>query len=170
MIATGTCVMRGDEAEEDSENSVRGMVTFEWDETEEVLVKGTVKGLKPGKHGLYVCAFGNVTNGYTSSGAHYNPCDKKHGGPEDTDRHVGDLGNIEADDDGVANFEMHNRLLRLAGNYSIIGRTLVDLHTNSKCQERCMRTNLQRTLFLLRLHHHRTYNHIPVQTLALPWV
>ncbi|XP_067896645.1 superoxide dismutase [Cu-Zn]-like isoform X2 [Heterodontus francisci] len=125
MIATGTCFMRGDQAEQVSESSVHGMVTFEWDETEEVLIKGTIEGLKPGKHGLYVCALGNITDGYTSSGVHYNPCEKKHGGPEDTERHVGDLGNIEANDDGVANFEMHDRLLRLAGNYSIIGRTLV---------------------------------------------
>ncbi|XP_038658224.1 superoxide dismutase [Cu-Zn]-like isoform X2 [Scyliorhinus canicula] len=94
-------------------------------DTEEVFVKGTIEGLKPGKHGLYVCALGNITNGCISSGTHYNPCDKKHGGPEDPDRHVGDLGNIEANDDGVATFEMHDRLLRLAGNYSVIGRTLV---------------------------------------------
>ncbi|XP_072370103.1 superoxide dismutase [Cu-Zn]-like [Scyliorhinus torazame] len=125
MIATGTCFMKGNEAQQDSGNSVRGTVTFKWDDTEEVFVKGTIEGLKPGKHGLYVCALGNITNGYISSGTHYNPCDKKHGGPEDTDRHVGDLGNIEANDDGVATFEMHDRLLRLAGNYSIIGRTLV---------------------------------------------
>ncbi|XP_059821995.1 superoxide dismutase [Cu-Zn]-like [Hypanus sabinus] len=62
---------------------------------------------------------------YTSSGVHYNPCEKKHGGPQDDERHVGDLGNIEANDDGIAKFEMHDRLLRLAGNYSVIGRTLV---------------------------------------------
>ncbi|XP_051869545.1 superoxide dismutase [Cu-Zn]-like isoform X2 [Pristis pectinata] len=123
MIATGTCFMRGEEAEQES--SVQGIVTFEWDETEEVLIKGTIEGLKPGKHGLYISALGNVSTGYTSSGVHYNPCEKKHGGPQDDERHVGDLGNIEANDDGVAKFEMHDRLLRLAGNYSVIGRTLV---------------------------------------------
>ncbi|XP_069746208.1 superoxide dismutase [Cu-Zn]-like [Narcine bancroftii] len=123
MIATGTCFMRGDEVERDS--SVRGIVTFEWDETEEVVIKGTIEGLKPGKHGLYILTLGNISNGYSSSGMHYNPCEKKHGGPQDDERHVGDLGNIEAGDDGVAKFEMHDRLIRLAGNYSIIGRTLV---------------------------------------------
>ncbi|XP_007902253.1 superoxide dismutase [Cu-Zn] isoform X2 [Callorhinchus milii] len=62
---------------------------------------------------------------YFHSGDHYNPCDKKHGGPQDEERHVGDLGNVEASDSGVAEFQMHDRLLRLAGNYSVIGRTLV---------------------------------------------
>ncbi|XP_067848404.1 superoxide dismutase [Cu-Zn]-like [Heptranchias perlo] len=121
MIATGTCFLRGDQVD----GTVRGTVTFEWDDTEEVLIKGTIEGLKPGKHGLYVCAFGNVVNGNSSSGVHYNPCDKKHGGPNDEERHVGDLGNVEANDDGVAKFEMHDRLLRLAGNYSVIGHALV---------------------------------------------
>ncbi|XP_055500473.1 superoxide dismutase [Cu-Zn]-like [Leucoraja erinacea] len=123
MIATGTCFMRGEEVNEDS--AIQGIVTFEWDETEEVLIKGNIEGLKPGKHGLYVSSSGNVSTGTDSSGAHYNPCDKKHGGPQDDERHVGDLGNIEANAEGIAKFEMHDRLLRLAGNYSIIGRTLV---------------------------------------------
>ncbi|GCB60272.1 hypothetical protein scyTo_0012708 [Scyliorhinus torazame] len=34
MIATGTCFMKGNEAQQDSGNSVRGTVTFKWDVTE----------------------------------------------------------------------------------------------------------------------------------------
>ncbi|XP_032888184.1 superoxide dismutase [Cu-Zn]-like [Amblyraja radiata] len=84
MIATGTCFMRGEEVNEDS--AIQGIVTFEWDETEEVLIKGNIEGLKPGKHGLYVSSSGNVSTGTGSSGVHYNPCDKKHGGPQDDER------------------------------------------------------------------------------------
>ncbi|XP_078265013.1 superoxide dismutase [Cu-Zn]-like [Rhinoraja longicauda] len=123
MIATGICLLRGEETNGDS--AIQGTVTFEWDETEEVFIKGSIEGLQPGKHGLYISSLGNVSTGIGSSGVHYNPCNKKHGGPQDDERHVGDLGNVEANDEGIAKFEMHDRLLRLAGNYSVIGRTLV---------------------------------------------
>ncbi|XP_078088110.1 superoxide dismutase [Cu-Zn]-like isoform X2 [Mustelus asterias] len=60
-----------------------------------------------------------------SAGPHYNPCNETHGAPQDKKRHVGDLGNIEADENGTAHVDMVDQLLRLAGKYAIIGRTLV---------------------------------------------
>ena len=49
----------------------------------------------------------------------------RHGGPEDTYRHVGDLGNIIAGDDGVAAIEMEDSQISLNGLNSIIGRGVV---------------------------------------------
>ena len=49
----------------------------------------------------------------------------RHGGPEDTYRHVGDLGNIIAGDDGVAVIEMEDSQISLNGLNSIIGRGVV---------------------------------------------
>lgn len=50
---------------------------------------------------------------------------KTHGGPEDEERHVGDLGNVVASDDGVAKFDFTDKVIRLNGPLSIIGRTMV---------------------------------------------
>jgi len=63
--------------------------------------------------------------GCVSAGAHFNPLKKTHGGPEDAERHVGDLGNVTASEDGVAKVEITDALISLTGPHSIIGRTVV---------------------------------------------
>ena len=40
-------------------------------------------------------------------------------------RHVGDLGSITAGDDGVAEYEIEDKLVNLYGENSIIGRAFV---------------------------------------------
>ena len=49
---------------------------------------------------------GNLIEGCKTAGPHYNPHKKTHGGPFDEVRHVGDLGNLEAGEDGKAVFEV----------------------------------------------------------------
>jgi len=65
--------------------------------------------------------FGDLTEGCTSTGAHYNPFGKNHGGPKDVERHVGELGNIQADANGVANFVIEDSQVQLFGPFSVIG-------------------------------------------------
>ncbi|GCC22082.1 hypothetical protein chiPu_0000467 [Chiloscyllium punctatum] len=102
------------------------MVKFEGQEGgHSTCINGEITGLTPGKHGFHVHTFGDISKGCGSAGPHYNPCNETHGAPQDKKRHVGDLGNIEADENGVACVEMEDRLIRLAGKYSVIGRTLV---------------------------------------------
>ena len=40
-------------------------------------------------------------------------------------RHVGDLGNVTAGDDGVAKYESEDALVHLCGETSVIGRSFV---------------------------------------------
>ncbi|XP_067848311.1 superoxide dismutase [Cu-Zn]-like [Heptranchias perlo] len=64
-------------------------------------------------------------HGYHSIGPHFNPRRKIHGGGQDEERHVGDLGNVEANEEGVAEFLIENQLLSLSGTESVIGRAMV---------------------------------------------
>jgi Cu-Zn family superoxide dismutase len=53
--------------------------------------------------------------GCTTAGAHFNPHGKVHGGPTDAERHVGDLGNIEAGEDGVGKYDREDDLISISG-------------------------------------------------------
>jgi Cu/Zn superoxide dismutase len=65
--------------------------------------------------------FGDLTNGCNSTGLHYNPHNVTHGGPKDDEGHVGDLGNIQADDKGVACIDIWSSKIRLDGPTSVLG-------------------------------------------------
>ncbi|TRY83125.1 hypothetical protein DNTS_020644 [Danionella cerebrum] len=119
MVQKAVCVLKGT-------GEVTGTVYFEQEsEKTPVKVSGEIVGLAPGKHGFHVHAFGDNTNGCISAGPHFNPHDKTHGGPTDSVRHVGDLGNVTADGSGVAKIEIVDSMLTLSGQHSIIGRTMV---------------------------------------------
>ena len=60
-------------------------------------VTAELTGLAPGVHGFHIHQYGNLTEGCKTAGPHYNPFGKTHGGPLKEERHVGDLGNVEAD-------------------------------------------------------------------------
>ncbi|XP_015110247.1 superoxide dismutase [Cu-Zn] [Diachasma alloeum] len=90
-----------------------------------VTVTGKITGLKPGKHGFHIHEKGDLSNNCTTFGGHFNPENKTHGAPTDAIRHVGDLGNIEANDQGEANVHIVDKVISLSGAHSIIGRGVV---------------------------------------------
>ncbi|XP_028554591.1 superoxide dismutase [Cu-Zn] 2 isoform X2 [Dendrobium catenatum] len=111
----------------DSGNNVVGgsLNFFEDQSTGFTHVSGKITGLSPGLHGLHIHSFGDTTNGCNSTGPHFNPFKKLHGAPNDVERHAGDLGNVSADEHGVANVSLKDLQIPLSGPNSILGRALV---------------------------------------------
>nr|AXY54994.1 extracellular copper/zinc superoxide dismutase [Microdera punctipennis] len=112
----------------EGENSVGGEILFlqRHPPTGPVLVKGNLTDLPAGKHGLHIYQSGDLRQGCEKLGAHFNPYLLQHGGPSDPLRHVGDLGNIEAGEDGSVEFNIVDPLLSLGGGpRSVVGRAIV---------------------------------------------
>lgn len=105
--------------------NISGYVHFYQEPGANVTIEGNITGLPTGKHGFHIHQYGDLTNGCTSTGGHYNPFNQTHGAPTAEKRHVGDLGNIVADKNGSAVFCLFDHLLNLTGVYSIIGRAVV---------------------------------------------
>ena len=87
------------------------------------LIQGRIEGLEPGEHGFHIHEFGDMTDGCASMGGHYNPDGVDHGNLESG--HVGDLGNVTADDSGVADFTIVAKRVDLVGDRSVVGRGIV---------------------------------------------
>ena len=103
-----------------------GHIKFEEKEGETTIIVD-VYGFKPGKHGFHIHEKGTVEKGCGSLCAHYNPFKAKHGGPQDDrkNRHVGDLGNIDVDKNGVCKMRFVDNLVKLSGEYTVLNRSIV---------------------------------------------
>ena len=104
--------------------------TLKFVETDgKVTISGTIRNLTPGKHGFHIHEFGDISDldKGKSTGGHFAPGGHDHGKPSDdaANRHVGDLGNIEAGPDGVAQVNITDSIVDLHGENSIIGRGVV---------------------------------------------
>ncbi|KAL8639187.1 MAG: hypothetical protein Q9228_003750 [Teloschistes exilis] len=144
-MVKAVAVLRGD-------STVKGTVTFEQsNESSPTTISYDIQGNDPSaKRGMHVHQFGDNTNGCTSAGPHcknatpiiihfqagnqltihspkrtVNPFSKEHGAPSDSVRHVGDLGNFETDGQGNAKGSVTDKLVKLIGPESVLGRTIV---------------------------------------------
>lgn len=108
-------------------DGVAGTLVFK-QEKGDVLVTGEVTGLKPGKHGFHIHMFGDLRSADgTSAGDHYNPDGHPHGGPDSKEHHQGDLGNITANDAGVAKVSAKAAGVSL---HHVLGRSII-VHANA---------------------------------------
>lgn len=106
-------------------NNVEGTVTFT-KSGDEIKVVADLTGLKPGKHGFHIHEFGDCSAADgTSAGGHFNPEKAPHAGHDREKRHVGDLGNIEADASGKAHLELTDKMMTFSGENNIIGRGVI---------------------------------------------
>jgi Cu-Zn family superoxide dismutase len=116
---------------DDKFKNIRGIVYFEELLNGSTKIKGRIKGLPEGYYGLHIHELGDLRNGCATLKGHYNPFKKNHGGrikkdgKINYDRHVGDLGNIYSSPCGNAKFNFDDNLIKLKGEYSVMGRSIV---------------------------------------------
>ena len=94
----------------------------------QVKVTGEIKGLKPNtKHGFHIHEKGDLSApDLTSAGGHYNPDGHAHGGPTTSPVHAGDLGNLEADAQGNAKYELTVDNITIDGQKNpIVGKAVI---------------------------------------------
>jgi len=107
-----------------TESRVKGLVTFT-KTARGIHVQGEISGLTPGEHGFHVHDFGVWNEDGMATGGHFNPTGAPHAGHDSPMRHVGDMGNIRADQNGVATVDLDDELMSFEGPTSILGRGLV---------------------------------------------
>ncbi len=85
-----------------SGSNVTGSIAFtESEGTVQMTVNLT--GLTPGAHAIHLHENGDCSaDDGSSAGGHWNPNAKEHGSWADGTNHMGDIGNLEAGDDGTA--------------------------------------------------------------------
>lgn len=103
-----------------------GVAYFQDDSNGNVIVKLELKNITPGEHGLHIHKYGDISANGANLGGHFNPFKVSHGNPQNGLKvHVGDLGNITANNNGSVNTEFTDYKLSLRGKNSILGRSIV---------------------------------------------
>ncbi|KAF4676114.1 Superoxide dismutase [Cu-Zn] [Perkinsus chesapeaki] len=89
------------------------------------VIEYEITGLAPHTvHGIHIHETAVFTpRGCVSAGGHYNPFYYEHGGHDANLRHVGDMGNVKADGNGVARGSITSNLIQLHGQFSVMHRS-----------------------------------------------
>jgi len=102
-----------------------GTVSFE-EKDGKVHIETKLDGLPAGKHGYHVHLLGDCSSADgKSAGTHFNFEGSSKSPPKDIDRITGNLGVLEAGDDGKATHEADLERASLQGDFSIIGRAVI---------------------------------------------
>ncbi len=108
-------------------NTAKGVVRFAR-EGRAVKVVADIEGLTPNaQHAIHIHRYGDCTapDG-KSAGGHYNPKGVGHALPDHNPRHAGDLGNLQADAQGKAHYELTVDNIMIVGpHHPILGRAVI---------------------------------------------
>jgi Cu-Zn family superoxide dismutase len=107
-------------------SDVKGVVTFT-QTANGVKVVVDASGLTPsGEHGFHIHEFGDCSSpDGMSTGGHFNPTHMPHGGPDSAQHHEGDFGNLIANKEGNAHYELVVKDLSFDGPNSFMGRAVI---------------------------------------------
>jgi Cu-Zn family superoxide dismutase len=139
VLATTSAVRAGEESMAGHKQAIavihgttnttcHGVVHFTQEGEDSVKVVADLEGLNPGqKHAFHIHQFGDCSVAdATSAGSHYNPEGHQHGLPDHGQRHAGDLGNVQADSNGKAHYEITVSDITIAGAKNpIVGRGVI---------------------------------------------
>jgi len=115
----GICVLTN------TTSNIKGFIEFIQNDNQNVTIKVNINGLTPGNHGFHIHEAGDLTDSCSTACKHFNPTNKKHGGQNSKERHIGDLGNITANKKGNCIITLVDSKIKLKGKNSIIGRSVV---------------------------------------------
>ena len=109
-----------------NDKKIKGTIHF-YEVNDNVIIDIDLIGLKKnGVHGFHIHEAGDLTDSCTSACAHFNPYNKNHGGINSKERHVGDLGNIITDENGVVKMKITDNIIKLRNSKcNIMGRAVV---------------------------------------------
>ncbi|XP_033734618.1 copper chaperone for superoxide dismutase-like [Pecten maximus] len=96
--------------------NVKGVVRFVQTDNDTCVVDGTMDGLPPGRHGLFIHECGDLSNGCNSCGDVFGKM-----GPL-TKKVAGAMGDIVVHPDGRSEFHMINKNVKV---WDVIGRSMV---------------------------------------------
>ncbi|CAN5388362.1 hypothetical protein BH09SUM1_BH09SUM1_23520 [soil metagenome] len=106
-------------------SKIEGRVYFT-KEGDGVRVVANIHGLTPGEHGFHLHQNGDCSSpDFKSAGDHFNPLAKTHGSADPREHHMGDLGNLTADEKGNAHYDELIAGLSMDGDTSIMGKGVV---------------------------------------------
>nr|CAH7737694.1 unnamed protein product [Callosobruchus chinensis] len=113
---------------EAGDKSIQGVVRFVQISPKSCLIDGTVDGLKPGNHGIYVHECGDLSQGCNSVGDIFNPSHNE------KQRLYGAIGQVSASEDGRAAFRFEDNIISVP---DLIGRSLVVTDREGKNRLAC---------------------------------